>query len=1255
MGTRRRAMFVVIIMPVVLLTLLQFAATRDALVVARTPQETESGDLPQTPVVVRLTYADETADPAEAQAGLNELAAWLDIWEVDPEARTLLALVSPDEYAFLVASGYSLEIDSELTQQVLVPPGYPCYRTVEQLYATLAQTVTLNYPEITEFVDYGDSWEKVIPGGLEGYELYVLEITNEAIPGPKPVAVIDAGIHSREMAPPEVAMALVDLLTTQYGHDPDVTWLVDYHKTAIPIMMNPDGRKKAEDGVWWRKNTDNDDGCSNPNSWGVDLNRNFSVQWGCCGGSSPEPCDETYRGPSPSSEPETYFYQSYVESQIPDQWHYTDTITTPAPLSTTGILINMHSYGEWVLYPWGYTDDDAPNDAGLRAIAEKYGAMSGYIARRSLYPVDGVLRDWAYGDLGIPAFTLEMGTAFFQNCYDLPGIIAENLPALSYVIRIARTPYKLVHGPDVLNLTLTPSSTVGAPPVQLNAIINDAQNGGQTIAAAAYYVDVPPWITATAPISYPMMAADGAFDEVVEPVWAELDIRDLPSGRHTLFVQGQDADGHWGPLWSTWITVTRGWITGTVVDDWTSAPISAADLTLATPSWIYTTQTDASGQFSEEVFSGVYTVTAAATGYYSTSVAGVTVHGGLTTSLQLSLTPCLDDLSITKTVTPLIAGPGQVVTYTLVYLGRSPQTSHVTGTLITDVVPSLLTDLSFAYSGAAITPTGGLSYTWQVADWSGEQAGAITVTGRVSPGVSGLFSLTNRAAFTASVADGRLSNNLSIVTHTIDAEAPLAPSLFSPADGTVVSDTQLALVWQPSPSPDLAGYKLSWTGVPLDVGDVTQYTVTLSTDGVYTWTVAAYDRLGNVSPYTDVWSLEADVTPPQVQQTVPANGALDVALEAPVLITFSEAIKPGSLVYAVAPDPDGWEVAWSPDGTAVTLDHNPFAYQRAYTVSVGAAKDLVGNPLTDAPVEWSFTTIACAQVTGVTLTQVTTGSLYPGDWVAFRADLVPDGAVWPYHYRVALDGTPGAEMSATLEPLVFSDTFDVPGTHAVEIAVWNCEMTEGEAVTDSLTLVVDSPPPTCTQVSGITLTPVNTDTIYAGDVVTFSAEVLPAEATEPYTYVVDYGDGTLLLPASSWVAPLIFAHTYDDSGIYLVEIALWNCQMSETMAVTAAYTLTVYEVCVALESIEILGETAGEPGLYTFSTHYLPTGASLPITYTWDNGDDATTTVRNLEVGTHTLTVAAINCADVVVSDTHQIVISQPGFRFYLPVVIRDA
>lgn len=96
-----------------------------------------------------------------------------------------------------------------------------------------------------------------------------------------------------------------------------------------------------------------------------------------------------------------------------------------------------------------------------------------------------------------------------------------------------------------------------SPPVTqvtLTAVIDDTRfrSGSgepvQAIAAAEYYIDTPPWITQTLPIPYVMTVEDGAWDEPIEQVHAEIDLSSLPLGRHMLFVRGQDAEGHWGPV-----------------------------------------------------------------------------------------------------------------------------------------------------------------------------------------------------------------------------------------------------------------------------------------------------------------------------------------------------------------------------------------------------------------------------------------------------------------------------------------------------------------------------------------------------------------------------------------------------------------------------------------------------------------------------------------------------------------------------------
>ena len=90
---------------------------------------------------------------------------------------------------------------------------------------------------------------------------------------------------------------------------PQLTKLVNTTELWFLPVANPDGYDFTftEGNRLWRKNLrdNNGDGAITAGD-GVDLNRNFAEKWGYDNeGSSPDPASETYRGPSPNSEPET--------------------------------------------------------------------------------------------------------------------------------------------------------------------------------------------------------------------------------------------------------------------------------------------------------------------------------------------------------------------------------------------------------------------------------------------------------------------------------------------------------------------------------------------------------------------------------------------------------------------------------------------------------------------------------------------------------------------------------------------------------------------------------------------------------------------------------------------------------------------------------------------------------------------------------------------------------------------------------------
>ena len=222
-------------------------------------------------------------------------------------------------------------------------PGFPSYRTVEKTFSDLATLAANNY-NIASWSDIGDSYNKVTSGSKDGYDIYALELTNKSIGGyinlpdgkggtilGKPTLYIQGSIHPREYTTAELATRFGEHLVNNYGKDPEITWLLDYFKIAIVPIVNPDGRKIAEEGILQRTNAN-----------AVDLNRNYNFKWDPPGEKTStdrnnDP-DKTYRGSAPASEPEVQALQDYVSLLFPDQRDESND-ANPAKSDATGVYI----------------------------------------------------------------------------------------------------------------------------------------------------------------------------------------------------------------------------------------------------------------------------------------------------------------------------------------------------------------------------------------------------------------------------------------------------------------------------------------------------------------------------------------------------------------------------------------------------------------------------------------------------------------------------------------------------------------------------------------------------------------------------------------------------------------------------------------------------------------------------------------------------------------------------------------------------
>lgn len=223
---------------------------------------------------------------------------------------------------------------------------------------------------------------------IEGRPIYWLKISdNPSTDESEPEILYTALHHAREAASLSQMIYYMYYLLEHYGNDPEITALINNTEMYFVPCVNPDGYIYNENtnpngGGMWRKNRRN----NNNGSYGIDLNRNYGFHWGLDDiGSSPDPNDQTYRGTSAFSEPETQAIKWFAENH---QFKMT---------------LNYHSYGNDLIYPWGYiadlyTPDSAVfvNHTHLMTSYNHY--VSGTGNQTVGYVTNGDSDDWGYGE-----------------------------------------------------------------------------------------------------------------------------------------------------------------------------------------------------------------------------------------------------------------------------------------------------------------------------------------------------------------------------------------------------------------------------------------------------------------------------------------------------------------------------------------------------------------------------------------------------------------------------------------------------------------------------------------------------------------------------------------------------------------------------------------------------------------------------------------------------------------------------------------
>ena len=289
--------------------------------------------------------------------------------------------------------------------------------------------------------DYGNDMKKLVnenPGLVkpivlkhktwEGRTVEGIEITTDVNARDGKPSFFNMGVHhAREWPAGEHAMEWAFELVRGYkAGEPRATNLVRNTRNIIVPIINPDGfnisresgeaqgggggRPYGDETVniathpleYRRKNCrladDSEAGnCTQPSVGlaepGVDPNRNYGGFWGGPGADT-NPVTQTYRGPSPFSEPETR--------------NVRDLVSTRQVMT----LITNHTSSDLVLRPPGLQAQGPSPDEGIyKALGDSMAAENGYLSQLSyqLYDTTGTTEDWSYYATGGLGFTFEIG------------------------------------------------------------------------------------------------------------------------------------------------------------------------------------------------------------------------------------------------------------------------------------------------------------------------------------------------------------------------------------------------------------------------------------------------------------------------------------------------------------------------------------------------------------------------------------------------------------------------------------------------------------------------------------------------------------------------------------------------------------------------------------------------------------------------------------------------------------------------------
>jgi hypothetical protein len=292
-----------------------------------------------------------------------------------------------------------------------------------------------------------------------GTDLVAYKVTanaNTTEDGAKPGVMFHGAQHAREWISAEVVRRGFQYFL-EHSNDAasGIPAVLNSTETWFIPVINVDGYDytfQTRASRLWRKNLrDNNDNGTIERGDGVDTNRNFSEKWRYDNeGASDSTTSDTYRGPTPESEPEVSSFHALMHRIKPE------------------FYVDYHSFAKLVLYPVGWQVETYGGDTPLmEALAgtDRAPAVEGYDpdVGGELYTTNGEITDTMYLQENVMGYTVELdggsgapvgGTTTADNAYgsnpngfvfqdresDVQDVFARNLPFMLDLARSAPTP-----------------------------------------------------------------------------------------------------------------------------------------------------------------------------------------------------------------------------------------------------------------------------------------------------------------------------------------------------------------------------------------------------------------------------------------------------------------------------------------------------------------------------------------------------------------------------------------------------------------------------------------------------------------------------------------------------------------------------------------------------------------------------------------------------------------------------------------------